>query len=61
MMKRLRFVRDFNFSELIAREHCVLCKVMGIRAFKAGTAPILVSEEAARAALEAGAAVEVAQ
>lgn len=58
-MRRLRFVKDFDFRDLIARENCILCKVMGIRAFKASTAPILVSEDAARAALAAGAAVEV--
>lgn len=60
-MKRLRFVKDFDFHDLIARENCILCKVMGIRAFKASTNPILVSNEAAEAALKAGAAVEVAQ
>lgn len=58
-MKRLRFIRDFNFSELIDRKNCVLCRVMGVRAFKASTNPILVSEDAAKAALAAGAAVEV--
>jgi len=58
-MKRLRFVKDFDFRELMDRENCILCKVMGLRAFKASTAPILVSEDAARAALAAGAAIEV--
>lgn len=58
-MRRLRFVKDFDFRDIIDRKNCVLCRVMGIRAFKASTAPILVSEDAARAALEAGAAVEV--
>lgn len=60
-MKRLRFVRDFDFREMIDPKNCILCRKLGIRAFKASTNPILVSEEAARAALAAGAAVEVSK
>ncbi len=60
-MRRLRFLKDWDFRDLISRENCVLCKVMGIRAFKASSNPILVSEDAARAALAAGVAEEVRQ
>lgn len=60
-MKLVRFVRDFDFSELIDRKNCVFCKVMGIRAFKASDKAILVSNEAASAALTAGAAIEASR
>jgi hypothetical protein len=60
-MRRLRFLKDWDFRDLMSRENCVLCKVMGIRAFKASSNPILVSEDAARAALAAGVAEEVRQ
>lgn len=58
-MRRVRFLRDFQFHDLIDRKNCVLCKVMGIREFKKSDAVIVVSEKAAKAALDAGAAVEV--
>lgn len=57
-MRLVRFVRDFDFREMIDRKNCVLCRVMGTRAFKASDKPVLVSNEAASAALTAGAAVE---
>lgn len=58
-MKLVRFVRDFEFRELIDRKHCVLCKVLGLKAYKAAPSPISVPDETAKAAIEAGAAVEV--
>lgn len=58
-MKRLRFIRDFDFPELVARKNCVLCKVWGLRVFKASDKAILVNAEQADAALKAGAAIEV--
>lgn len=60
-MMRLRFVRDFDWHELIARKNCVICKVMGVRVFKASDKPVVVSREVADAALKAGAAIEVTQ
>lgn len=58
-MRRLRFVREFNWPELISRKNCVLCKVMGLRVFSPSETPILVTNEQAEAAIKAGAAVEV--
>lgn len=60
-MKRLKFIRDFDWPELIARKNCVLCKVWGLRVFKASDTPILVSAAPAAAALKSGAAIEVAE
>ena len=58
-MRRVRFVKDFDFRELMDRKNCVLCKVLGVRAYKASDKPLVVSEETAKAAIKAGAAVEV--
>ena len=58
-MKRLQFLRDFDWPEIIKRENCVLCQVWGLRVFKASDKPVLVNDEQADAALKAGAAIEV--
>ena len=58
-MKRLQFLRDFDWPELIDRKNCVLCQVLGLRVFKASDKPILVNHEQADAALKAGAAIEI--
>lgn len=58
-MRRVRFIKDFDFREVFARKNCVFCKVLGLRAYKASDKPLVVSEETAQAAIKAGAAIEV--
>lgn len=54
---KVRFVRDFNWWGPLQRR-CVLCKVLGLYAFKAAETPVEAPQEAAEAAIAAGAAVE---
>lgn len=56
-MKRIRILTDFEWWGPVTRK-CVLCKVLGLYVFKAAPDPIIVPDDAAAAAIAAGAARE---
>lgn len=55
-MIRVRFLRDFDWPEVVTRK-CVLCKVLGVKVFKASARPVAVPPDVAAGAVSAGAAV----